>query len=109
MTRAPEYFDQSLLLIGKMQRAGLQVILHDLSETAGIATIECTMVDSTCPGTPNAYAGCGAHPDARVALVRALTEAAQSRITKIQGGREDLPEILRRNADLRTDGGRTAR
>jgi len=91
---------RALLLIGKMRRAGLQVILHDLSETAGIATIECTMVDSTCPGIPNAYAGCGAHPDARVALLRALTEAAQSRITKIQGGREDLPEILRRNEPI---------
>jgi ribosomal protein S12 methylthiotransferase accessory factor len=38
----------------------------------------------------NAHAGCGTHPDARIALTRALTEAAQSRLTWIQGGREDL-------------------
>ena len=36
--------------------------------------------------------GCGTHPDARIALTRALTEAAQSRLTCIQGGRENLPD-----------------
>ena len=34
--------------------------------------------------------GCGTHPDPRVAARRAITEAAQSRVTAIQGAREDL-------------------
>jgi ribosomal protein S12 methylthiotransferase accessory factor len=42
----------------------------------------------------NAHSGCGTHPDARIALTRALTEAAQSRLTCIQGGREDLPDYV---------------
>ena len=42
----------------------------------------------------NAHSGCGTHPDARIALTRALTEAAQSRLTCIQGGREDLPDFV---------------
>ena len=40
----------------------------------------------------NAFSGCGTHPDARIALTRALTEAAQSRLSCIQGGRENLPD-----------------
>jgi ribosomal protein S12 methylthiotransferase accessory factor YcaO len=32
-------------------------------------------------------------PDARIALTRALTEAAQSRLTAIHGGREDIPDF----------------
>jgi ribosomal protein S12 methylthiotransferase accessory factor len=38
----------------------------------------------------------GAHPDARVALVRAITEAAQSRAADIQGSREDIRYWRRR-------------
>jgi putative methanogenesis marker protein 1 len=37
-----------------------------------------------------AHDGMGTHPDAEVALLRALTELAQSRAADIQGGREDL-------------------
>jgi ribosomal protein S12 methylthiotransferase accessory factor len=39
----------------------------------------------------NRYAGAGCHPDRNVALARALTEAAQHRLTRIAGSREDLP------------------
>ena len=84
-------------LVSKMKSAGLRIYLRDATETAGIATIDCTIVDDEWTGTPNAHGGCGAHPDARVALLRALTEAAQSRITCIQGGREDLPQIMSHN------------
>jgi ribosomal protein S12 methylthiotransferase accessory factor len=35
-------------------------------------------------------AGCGAHPDREVALLRALTEAAQTHAVIVQGAREDL-------------------
>lgn len=82
-------------LVSKFQRAGLRIFLRDLSSTAGIATIECTIIEDGIDGIPNVHGGCGTHPDARVALTRALTEAAQSRIACIQGGREDLPDIIK--------------
>jgi YcaO-like protein with predicted kinase domain len=41
-----------------------------------------------------AHGGTGSHPDARVAATRALTEASQSRVGHIQGGREDLVRIV---------------
>ena len=81
-------------LVRKLQRAGLEVQLRNLTSTIGIPTIECTIAEP--PGLAiavNAHGGCGTHPDARIALTRALTEAAQSRLTCIQGGREDLPQF----------------
>jgi ribosomal protein S12 methylthiotransferase accessory factor YcaO len=82
-------------LLGKMKRAGLTVYLRDMTSTAAIPTIDCTIIEQGIDGIPKAHGGCGTHPDARVALLRALTEAAQSRVACIQGGREDLPEIIR--------------
>ncbi|MFF0300519.1 YcaO-like family protein [Streptomyces sp. NPDC004562] len=40
------------------------------------------------------YTGAGCHLDPAIALVRALTEAAQSRLTAIAGARDDLPPVL---------------
>jgi YcaO-like protein with predicted kinase domain len=82
-------------LVNKMKRAGLEVLLNDQTDKSNIATIHCTIVDPNWSGPVNAHGGCGAHPDSRVALLRALTEAAQSRLTCIQGGREDLTQIMR--------------
>lgn len=84
----------SAALVRKMQKAGLEVRLWHLTSNTGIPTIGCTIVDPQAPPTVvNEHSGCGTHPDARVALSRALTEAAQTRIGFIQGGREDVPEI----------------
>jgi ribosomal protein S12 methylthiotransferase accessory factor len=81
-------------LVQKMHRAGLRVVLRDFTCTAGIATIDCTLIDESRPSGPKRFGGVGTHPDARVAICRALTEAAQSRVTFIQGGREDIQHIL---------------
>lgn len=91
------------LLVGKMQRAGLKVFLRDFTSTAGVATIDCTIAEDGPSGIPEVHGGCGTHPDARVALTRALTEAAQSRVACIQGGREDLPEIIRPKAPYKAE------
>ncbi len=40
------------------------------------------------------FTGSGLHHDPNVALSRAITEAAQSRLTAISGAREDLPSVL---------------
>jgi ribosomal protein S12 methylthiotransferase accessory factor len=81
-------------LVRKLQQAGLAIRLRNLTSNTGIPTISCTIVDPQAPPTAlNAHSGCGTHPDARIALTRALTEAAQTRVTFIQGGREDLAEM----------------
>lgn len=80
-------------LVRKVQRAGLRVYLRDLSSKLGIATFGCAIVDRDSSSAGSAFGGYGTHPDARIAATRALTEAAQSRLVWIQGGREDLPEV----------------
>ena len=94
----------STVLARKLHRAGLEVQLLDLTASSGIPTLHCTIVDARAPPTVvNAHAGCGTHPDARIALSRALTEAAQTRTTFIQGGREDLTAsaVIRRTSTTR--------
>jgi len=82
-------------LVGKLQRAGLEVQLRNLTSETGIPTIGCTIAEPHGPQLfVNAHSGCGTHPDARIALTRALTEAAQTRLACIQGGREDLPDFV---------------
>jgi ribosomal protein S12 methylthiotransferase accessory factor len=85
---------RALVLVRRMQRAGLLVYLRDITSTGGIAALACTIVEPRPGGLHIAHGGSGAHPDARVAVTRALTEAAQSRVGHIQGGREDLPRIV---------------
>jgi ribosomal protein S12 methylthiotransferase accessory factor len=82
-------------LIVRLKEAGLRVYLRDITSTAGIAVVDGTVAEYE-NGVCEAHGGCGAHPDARVALFRAITEAAQSRVAVIQGGREDLAHLVRR-------------
>lgn len=87
-------------LVYRLERAGLTVYLRDLTSTAGIATVTCNVVERHLDGRCSVHGGSGTHPDARVAVTRALTEAAQSRVGHIQGGREDLPEIVSPPAEV---------
>ncbi|MER6801538.1 MULTISPECIES: YcaO-like family protein [Streptomyces] len=50
---------------------------------------------------PVTYTGAGCHLDPAIALLRALTEAAQSRLTAIAGARDDLPPMLYRSVGER--------
>jgi len=87
--------EQAQVLVDKLRRARLLVYLRDATSTVGIATLDCAIVEPRSDGCHLVHGGSGTHPDARVAATRALTEAAQSRVGHIQGGREDLPSIVR--------------
>jgi len=81
-----------LEIIRKFERAGLAVAVWDITSDIGIATFACSIVPRE-EGTmwhPSADTGHGCHPDRRVALLRALTEAAQTRLTLIAGLRDDF-------------------
>jgi len=85
---------RALTLARKLLRAKLLVYLRDVTSTASIPTLDCAIVERRQDDRHLVHGGSGAHPDARVAVSRALTEAAQSRVGHIQGGREDLPKIV---------------
>lgn len=81
-------------ILDRYERAGVLVAAWDTTSDVGIPACLCTIVDRA----PNklrplpAMNGMGCHPAREVALLRALTEAAQGRITMITGSRDDLVE-----------------
>lgn len=74
--------------IDRIRAAGCKLTLWDVTGDLGLPV---TLVDLAAPDIPNLWRGSGCHPDPAVALSRAVTEAAQSRLTYISGARDDLP------------------
>jgi len=77
-------------LLELCRKAGMRVLLRDMTADTRIATILCTIADDLHDKLSPVHAGMGTHPDAVVALTRAITEAAQARAVDIQGLREDI-------------------
>ncbi len=76
-------------------RADIDVGIFDLTIDLGMPTYMCVIAEG--PSRPNwrrlgAFLGYGTNPSAEVALIRALTEAAQCRLTIIAGNRDDIPQ-----------------
>jgi ribosomal protein S12 methylthiotransferase accessory factor len=78
----------------RLAASGLTVYLRDVTSETRIATFMCLITMPQGAHRHLVHGGYGCHPDARVAAVRSLTEAAQSRVSFIQGGREDLPDLV---------------
>lgn len=80
-------------MLDRYAAAGVTVAVWDQTSDLGIPAYLCEIVDTdefALDAVP-AAAGMGAHHDGRIALLRALTEAAQSRLTAIAGSRDDQP------------------
>jgi YcaO-like protein with predicted kinase domain len=77
-------------LLEKFTRAGLNPVVRDMTHEFGIPCVVACVADDCVPGFPQAHAGMGAHPNATIAVTRAVTELAQSRAVDIQGVREDI-------------------
>lgn len=83
----------ALGLISQFNRADIAVSAWDVTTDIGVPTFLVAIFDRTTDELlmPSAPAlGSGAHPDRGVALCRALTEAAQARLTAISGSRDDI-------------------
>lgn len=81
-----------LAILEKYERAGVMVAVWETTSDIGITSFLCRILQKSGPPS-NAYrpaSGMGCHPSREVALSRALTEAAQSRLTFISGARDDL-------------------
>lgn len=80
-------------LIDRITATGARVFVWDLAAETGIAAIGAAIMED--PREPawrplGFYQGFGAHLVPEVAIARALTEAAQTRLTYIAGGRDDF-------------------
>jgi YcaO-like protein with predicted kinase domain len=77
--------------LGRLDRAGMSVAIWDITSDIGIPAFICRIAERRQPPVVTAAdaEGMGCHPDRNVALLRALTEAAQSRLGCISGARDD--------------------
>lgn len=80
-------------MLDRLAAAEIEVGAVEITSDLGVPAYACRIVDR--PGAPRwaargACGGYGCHLDPAVALLRALTEAVQSRLTLIAGSRDDL-------------------
>lgn len=80
-------------LMERLTRAGIDVRVWNVTSDIGVACFFCLVMDARAADTEPEF-GSGCHPSRQIALLRALTEAAQARTTYIAGSRDDFaPEI----------------
>lgn len=76
-------------LLAKFAAAGVEITLRDITSDTGIPTVAAVADDVVLKDPALLTIGMGSHTSARIAVLRALTEVAQSRLTQIHGARED--------------------
>lgn len=84
---------RSTNLLGKLRDADVDVALWDCTSDLGIPVISAMIMDSpqsTRRSHRGPHRGYGCHVNRDIALLRAVTEAVQSRVTYVSGGRDDL-------------------
>lgn len=83
-------------VLAKFAAADVAVAIWETTSDVGVACFLCEVADrrarALAPLPPTTGSGC--HPRREVALLRALTEAAQGRLTRIAAVREDLDDRL---------------
>ncbi|CAM4474627.1 putative domain protein [Mycobacterium basiliense] len=93
-------FEVPLDDIVQSDSAELVEMIHRTGNEIQVARIDtwdgfyCFAAELTSPMMQVPFSGSGLHHDPNVALSRAITEAAQSRLTAISGAREDLPSAI---------------
>jgi len=106
-------------LLDQFERADIAGSVWDVTSDIGVPAFTVAIFDRTTDDLLKPWfpaLGHGAHPDSGVALCRALTEAAQSRLTAISGSRDDAgrkeyayhqsPEVIASHRALAAERGR---
>jgi len=70
--------------------AGLRMRIVHITSDLGIPSFLAATAEEMGPTMSQGHGGFGTHPDAEVALIRAITECAQGRAVDIQAMREDI-------------------
>lgn len=90
------------IMIERTRNAGMRIVLVDMTTDTGVPAFLAVLVPQGSGDRMDAQwsqicGGCGCHPDPIRAILRAITEAAQSRLTAIAGSRDDFsPKIYQR-------------
>lgn len=92
-------------LLKRFEDADVVVAAWDITSDIGVPVFKCTIMDRHIEHNRALFAnnGSGCHPLRAIALSRALTEAAQSRLTRISSSRDDIrrhEHDISRNPDV---------
>nr|WP_090964403.1 YcaO-like family protein [Aureimonas phyllosphaerae] len=95
-------------LVARIERAGVELILLDITSDIGVPSYSAVIVPQLTKGGPEhslseVCGGSGCHPIASRAAIRAVVEAAQSRLTAIAGSRDDFSAALYESGSLNGD------
>jgi ribosomal protein S12 methylthiotransferase accessory factor len=80
-------------LLRGAERDGTEVWLRDITSDLGVPAFVASLRRWEADGSEFAAGGFGCHPNSTIAVVRAITEAAQGRNVQIQGAREDAQAV----------------
>ena len=84
-------FPVARLILDRCAEKGTRVVLMKLPAPVAVSAIWAVFLNERTVSTRSLVnTGWGAHDNPEVALTRALTEAAQSRLAKIHGARDDI-------------------
>ena len=86
-------FEPVSKLADRFKCAGISLTVKDITSDTGIPTFNASSVEWVTHDYGYLAEGHGTHPDARIALLRAITEVSQTRAANIQGARDDLRKI----------------
>jgi len=86
-------FEPVSKLADRFECAGISLTVKDITSDTGIPTFNASSVEWVSHDYGYLAEGHGTHPDARIALLRAITEVSQTRAANIQGARDDLRKI----------------
>src|ERR1044072_7055107 len=86
-------------LVKKFNDAKIPLIIKDITSSIGIPTFNASSIEWISEDYGYLAEGHGTHPDARIALLRAITEVSQTRAANIQGARDDLRKISYGNSN----------
>lgn len=76
--------------IEKIKKAGLWIKIWDITSEFFVPAFHCVIGENNPLHTSRIFRGEGCHLNKGIALIRAITEAAQSRLTMISGSRDDV-------------------
>ena len=81
-------------IVDKFEEAGIDIKVVDLTSDVEVTTIAAVSDDKVLKDPALLTLGVGTHLDPEIAVLRALTEVAQSRATQIHGTREDTTRAV---------------
>lgn len=86
----PAPFDE---LAANWRRIGIELSVRYVPNAFGLPCFQAILLEDSHSQTVDLASGSGLHLDARIAFARAVCEAAQSRLSCIHGGRDDITDF----------------